>query len=299
MTVDGMHSLPHIDSPPDSNQSPVQGNPESEIPEYFQWKATATRVLGGMLLVLFSPAILLLMLLVSLTSAGHGLYRQKRVGKRGQTFVMYKLRTMSRDAETATGPTWCQPGDSRITFVGRMLRYLHLDELPQLLNIARGEMDLIGPRPERPEFVEKLVEEIPGYAERLAVLPGVTGLAQINLPPDETTDCVRRKLVLDIEYIQTATLGLDFRILLCTALRMMGVRHGHAVRLFRLNRQTPLIESQTNVSEFDERETDPSIGLSNGYHQNENGKIPTPHVRSASTAPSRENRPVSTPRNPK
>ncbi len=212
---------------------------EMDVPAYFARKKLFVRILGLLLLVLHLPIILLVMLAVRLTSPGPALFRQKRTGKGGHEFTMYKIRTMYQDAERTSGPVWCGPADIRITRCGRMLRFLHLDELPQLFNIVRGEMDLIGPRPERPEFVEELIEEIRGFGERLVVLPGVTGLAQINLPSDETTDCVRKKLVLDLEYIQTASWGLDLRILLCTALRMIGVRHGRAVQWLRLNRNTP------------------------------------------------------------
>ncbi len=215
---------------------------EIDVPGYFVRKKLFVRILGLLLLVLHLPIILLVMLAVRLSSPGPALFRQKRTGKGGHEFTMYKIRTMYQDAERTSGPVWSGPADLRITRCGRMLRFLHLDELPQLFNVVRGEMGLIGPRPERPEFVEKLVEEIHGFAERLVVLPGVTGLAQINLPPDETTDCVLRKLVLDLEYIQTASWGLDLRILLCTALRMIGVRHGRAVRWLRLNRNTPRLE---------------------------------------------------------
>jgi len=215
---------------------------EIVVPSYIARKRLFVRILGLLLLVLFLPIILLVMLVVRLTSPGPVLFRQKRMGKGVREFTMYKIRTMYQDAEKESGPVWCQPVDARITRCGWGLRFLHLDELPQLINVARGEMDLIGPRPERPEFVEKLVEEVPGFAERLVVLPGVTGLAQINLPPDETTDCVRRKLALDLEYIQTASWGLDSRILLCTALRMIGIRHGRAVRWLRLNRSTSRLE---------------------------------------------------------
>ncbi|MEO2046805.1 MAG: sugar transferase [Pirellulales bacterium] len=210
-----------------------------ESPAYFTSKALATRILGVLLLMPAAPIIMLLLAIVRCTSRGSGLFGQTRVGRWGQEFTMYKIRTMYLDAEKSTGPVWCQPADSRITCCGRVMRFLHLDELPQLINIVRGEMDLIGPRPERPQFVDKLVNEIPDYADRLTVLPGVTGLAQINLPPDMTTDCVRRKLVLDLEYIQTANWSLDIRILLCTALRMIGIRHGHAVSLLGLVHNAP------------------------------------------------------------
>jgi lipopolysaccharide/colanic/teichoic acid biosynthesis glycosyltransferase len=210
------------------------------VSDYFAVKAWPTRAIGAVLLVLASPIIALLILIIRLTSPGPGFYRQTRTGRHGKEFHMYKIRTMYQDAESLSGPTWCKPGDSRITPVGKVLRLLHLDELPQLINIVRGEMDLIGPRPERPAFVELLAREIPNYRDRLGVLPGVTGLAQINLPPDETFDCVRKKLILDRDYIRSASASLDLRILICTSLRMLGIRHGRAVRLFCLERDVQL-----------------------------------------------------------
>ena len=210
------------------------------ISNYFALKAWPTCIVAALLLVVAAPLILLLVAIVRLTSPGPGLYRQTRTGKHGKEFRMYKIRTMYQDAESVSGPTWCKPGDSRITPVGKVLRLLHLDELPQLINIVRGEMDLIGPRPERPAFVELLAREIPNYRDRLQVLPGVTGLAQINLPPDETLDCVRKKLVLDRDYIRDASPSLDIRILICTSLRMLGIRHGRAVRWFRLEHPVPV-----------------------------------------------------------
>jgi lipopolysaccharide/colanic/teichoic acid biosynthesis glycosyltransferase len=116
-----------------------------------------------------------------------------------------------------------------------VLRKCHFDELPQLVNIVAGEMSFVGPRPERPAFVKQLVEEIPGYAHRLTVLPGVTGLAQINLDPDQTVDCVRRKLELDLQYIFTSSWDVDVRITLCTALEMLGVPRRGAARLMLLS----------------------------------------------------------------
>lgn len=200
------------------------------VPAYFARKAWPTKLVGAALLIIASPLIFVLVILMRCTSRGPGLYRQTRTGRHGKEFTMYKIRTMYVDAESVTGPTWSVPGDSRITPIGKILRLLHLDELPQLINVARGDMDLIGPRPERPQFVKWLASEIPSYRERWRVLPGVTGLAQINLPPDETLDCVRKKLALDCRYIDSAGLGLDLRILLCTFLRMVGIRHGRAVR---------------------------------------------------------------------
>jgi len=216
------------------------GDPTQEIvveSAFFPWKEWIDRVLGLLLLGPALPLIGLLVLLVRLNSRGPGIYRQVRVGKRGKTFTMFKLRSMRVDAEAKTGPAWSPTGvDPRVTKLGYWLRRLHLDELPQLLNVARGEMSLVGPRPERPEFVEVLAEQIPGYLNRLMVQPGITGLAQINLPADTDLDSVRRKLVLDCEYIRTAGRWLDFRIVLCTALRMCWIKGPFVTRLLGLER---------------------------------------------------------------
>ncbi len=163
---------------------------------------------------------------------------------------MFKLRSMRLDAEAATGPVWTADGrDPRITRLGCVLRTLHLDELPQLFNVLRGDMSMIGPRPERPEFVGVLEAEVRGYMDRLAVLPGVTGLAQINLPPDTDLDSVRRKLVLDREYITTAGLLLDIRIVICTLLRAVGIRGGYGVRLMRLHRHVALPTASSSAED--------------------------------------------------
>jgi len=190
---------------------------------YFRWKVWLGRCAAALLLIPALPIIGLLTVLVRLTAPGPGLYRQIRVGAQGHTFALYKIRTMRCDAEAATGPVWAGPNDPRITPLGRWLRRVHLDELPQLFNVLRGEMTLVGPRPERPEFTQYLAGEIPGYMDRYLVPPGITGLAQINLPPDTDVDSVRRKLVLDLEYIRTASLWLDLRILLCTLSRLVGL----------------------------------------------------------------------------
>jgi lipopolysaccharide/colanic/teichoic acid biosynthesis glycosyltransferase len=208
----------------------------SPPPAYFRRKAIIDRILAALLLVPGLPIIGLLIVMVRLTSRGPGIYRQTRVGKRGRKFTMYKIRTMRHDAEAASGVVWTQLHDPRITRLGRLLRRLHLDELPQLLNILKGEMSLVGPRPERPEFVHVLAEAVPGYVNRLAVPPGVTGLAQLNLPPDTDLDSVRRKLVLDCEYIRNAGLLLDARLFLATLLRMFRAREGVVLRVFGLSR---------------------------------------------------------------
>ena len=210
---------------------------------YFGWKTILDRVFALLLLVPGLPIIGLLVVLVRLTSRGPGIYSQVRTGKGGQTYVMYKIRSMTSDAETGTGAVWTQQNDPRVTRIGWLLRKLHLDELPQLFNVLRGEMSLIGPRPERPEFVAVLSEAIPGYAERLTMLPGITGLAQINLPPDTDLDSVRRKQVLDMQYIREASLWLDIRMLLCTFLRLFGLSGELAMRVMRLKRHVRLSDA--------------------------------------------------------
>ncbi|MEI8372299.1 MAG: sugar transferase [Planctomycetota bacterium] len=200
---------------------------------YFRWKGMLDFVLAALILVPALPVIGLLVVLVRLTSPGPGIFRQRRVGKDGHCFEMFKLRSMRSDAEMGLGAVWSQPKDPRVTFLGRILRKLHLDELPQLFNVLRGEMSMVGPRPERPEFVPILAEQISGYCDRLAVLPGVTGLAQINLPPDSGIDSVRRKLVLDLDYVHQGSLWLDLRIILCTAGRVVGIPLCRALGLRR------------------------------------------------------------------
>ena len=134
---------------------------------------------------------------------------------------MYKIRSMRIDAESATGAVWASRKDPRTTFLGSILRKLHLDELPQLFNVIRGDMSLVGPRPERPEFVDKLDKKIDGYRHRLLVKPGITGYAQLNLPSDLDLNDVRKKLVLDFEYIEKASPVFDFLLIFGTALKVV------------------------------------------------------------------------------
>jgi len=216
---------------------------------YLVWKGVIDRFLGAVLLIPGLPLMGILIALVRLASPGPGVYRQVRVGCGGKTYTMFKLRSMRIDAEAGSGAVWAQHGDPRVTRLGYWLRKLHLDELPQLINVIRGEMSLIGPRPERPEFVHLLAREIPGYLSRLDVLPGITGLAQINLPPDRDLDDVRRKLVLDREYIESAGLFLDLRILLCTLLRVIGIRGDIAMHCLRLRRAVAIPTALTQMCE--------------------------------------------------
>jgi lipopolysaccharide/colanic/teichoic acid biosynthesis glycosyltransferase len=204
---------------------------------YFRWKTVIDRVVAVLLLAPGLPLIALLTLLVRLTSRGPGIFRQVRVGRDGRNYMMYKIRTMRLDAEAASGPIWAgTAGDPRITPLGRVLRKFHLDELPQLLNVVKGEMSLVGPRPERPEFVRVLAESIPDYRHRLLVPPGITGLAQLNLPPDSDLNSVRRKLILDCEYINRAGPWLDARLVLCTFLRIFKLPERWLLPLFGLRR---------------------------------------------------------------
>ncbi len=184
-----------------------------------------SRILAATMLVPGLPIIGVLMILVRLTSRGPSLYVQQRVGLRGQVFPLYKIRTMRVGAEAKTGAVWAVAGDPRVTWLGRILRRLHLDELPQLLNVLRGEMCLVGPRPERPEFVEKLTGWFPRYRERLDVHPGITGLAQVQAPPDSDLASVRRKLAMDLAYVASLSERrfLDMAILIATALAVLSV----------------------------------------------------------------------------
>ena len=217
----------------DQSDAPTQGLRPSR---YFAWKGAVDGIVAAALAVPAAPIIALLGLLIRLTSRGPAIYCQKRIGRNGRPFMLYKLRTMRFDAEAKTGAVWSTNNDPRVTPFGEVLRRLHLDELPQLLNVLRGEMSLVGPRPERPEFVEVLSRQIPRYRDRLAVLPGVTGLAQLNLPPDSDAKDVQRKIILDTEYVRRADLWMDFRIILCTGLHIIKLP---TIGLFRLSRSVP------------------------------------------------------------
>ena len=173
-------------------------------------------------LVVLSPLWLFVAGLVRFTSAGRAIYRQDRVGRDGQTFTMLKFRTMVHDAESETGPVWAEPRDARVTTLGRWLRRSRLDEVPQLWNVLMGEMSLVGPRPERPFFVDRLRDQIPLYSRRHRVQPGITGLAQVHLQYDDTLEDVRQKLKYDLFYIETMSLGLDAKILFRTVRTTLG-----------------------------------------------------------------------------
>ena len=214
------------------------------------------RVAALLLFILLSPLITLVALAVKLESPFDPIfYRQERVGKdrrrvrqlrntptdgettarrerrttpgEGQPFMIWKFRTMVPDAEAKTGPVWASEDDPRITRVGRMLRYLRLDELPQLINVFLGQMRLIGPRPERGYFIEELIRKIPDYRRRLSVPPGITGLAQVERHYDSNIDDVRTKIRYDVFYVENRSKLMDIKILIKTigvVLRGRGAR---------------------------------------------------------------------------
>lgn len=173
-------------------------------------------VLSILAIIILSPLIGIIVILVKCTSKGPIIYSQIRVGKDGRLFNIYKFRTMKVDAEKTTGPIWAGAKDSRITPIGSFLRKTHMDEIPQFVNVLRGEMSVIGPRPERPVFVEQFVKEIPNYSKRLCVKPGITGLAQVWHRYDETIEDVKKKIKYDLLYIKKICLWTDIRILFRT-----------------------------------------------------------------------------------
>jgi sugar transferase (PEP-CTERM system associated) len=175
--------------------------------------STLVSVVG---LALSLPLIPFIVLAIKITSSGPILYRQKRVGREGSVFECLKFRTMRADAEADSGPTWAEDNDPRITRVGCFLRVSRLDEIPQLWNVLKGDMSLVGPRPERPEFVDWLKQEIPHYYLRHTARPGITGWAQVSYKYGNTVEDVKEKLRYDLFYIKNMSPGLDLLILFQT-----------------------------------------------------------------------------------
>jgi lipopolysaccharide/colanic/teichoic acid biosynthesis glycosyltransferase len=167
-------------------------------------------------IILLVPLFVLVGLLIKFDSQGSVFYRQMRVGFRGQPFMILKFRSMSQDAEKS-GPRWAEMNDPRVSRVGRWLRKLRIDELPQLINVLKGEMSLVGPRPERPMFVQELREKIPYYDLRHTVRPGITGWAQSRFRYGASIGDAHVKLQYDLYYVKNMSLALDFRILIETA----------------------------------------------------------------------------------
>jgi len=185
--------------------------------------------------VLALPIIAVAGLAVRLSSRGPVFYTQYRCGRGERPFRIVKLRTMTHNCEAESGACWSTDGDPRITPLGRWLRKLHIDELPQIWNVLRGEMSLVGPRPERPEILDDLEPTIPQVRSRCQVRPGLTGLAQIQQPPDATSDCFRRKLQFDRHYILKRGLATDLQILFGTALYLGGLSYARVRRLAGLS----------------------------------------------------------------
>jgi sugar transferase (PEP-CTERM system associated) len=178
---------------------------------------TATNlILAAIGVVVATPIMLLTALAVRLTSAGPVLYRQVRVGMGGRPFTLYKFRSMRADAEAETGAVWASKDDPRVTPLGRTMRKLRIDEIPQLFNVLKADMSIVGPRPERPEMVQSLAQQIPYYRHRHCVRPGITGWAQVNYKYGDTLEDVIRKLEYDLYYIKNMSPSLDSYIIFLT-----------------------------------------------------------------------------------
>ena len=170
-------------------------------------------VAGSVLLLLALPLLAVCALLIKLSSRGPVVFTQVRVGQDGRPFRIYKLRTMYANAESASGAVWAAKGDLRVVPTCRWMRRCHVDELPQLVNVIRGDMSLVGPRPERPEILEELEKAYPQLHRRLSVRPGITGLAQITNGYDTSVEAFRDKLKADLEYIERKNWSTELRIL--------------------------------------------------------------------------------------
>jgi len=200
----------------------LYGVPLIEImPELMKpWEQSVKRaidvIVSLVILIVGLPIWILVGIAIAIDSPGGVFYRQSRVGKDGKIFSIIKFRSMYKGAEESVGPQWAQKNDPRITRVGRIIRKLHIDEVPNFLNVLAGDMSLVGPRPERPHFVEQLSREIPIYRRRLKVRPGITGMAQVKYKYDESIEDVRRKLQYDFFYIENMSLRTDFKILFRT-----------------------------------------------------------------------------------
>jgi exopolysaccharide biosynthesis polyprenyl glycosylphosphotransferase len=192
------------------------------------WQAQVKRIFdivaSILILVLGSPIWLLTGLLVRLTSPGTVFFKQERIGQNGKPFTMIKFRSMYEDAEKRSGPKWATEDDPRITQFGHFMRNTRLDEIPQLINVVKGEMSFVGPRPERAYFIEKLTEEIPWYVRRIKMKPGITGWAQVKHKYDATIEDVKQKVIFDLYYFENMSLLLDLKILLRTILVVLTGR---------------------------------------------------------------------------
>ncbi|MGD9380172.1 MAG: sugar transferase [candidate division WOR-3 bacterium] len=184
-------------------------------------------VISVVSLTVLSPILFLLGILIRVDTPGPVFHKQERVGLRGKRFTLVKFRSMISDAEKNTGPIWAEKNDKRITRIGRIIRPFRLDELPQIVNVLRGEMSFVGPRPERPAFVDHLTKAIPFYGLRLTVHPGITGWAQVKHNYDQSVSDVKKKLEFDLEYINNMSIRLDLKIFLKTVLTVMKKEGAH------------------------------------------------------------------------
>jgi len=207
--------------------SEVERMPEVILPRWYLGSKRSLDILVGTTgLILLSPLFLVVGIMIKIDSRGPIIFSQERVGKNRKPFKIYKFRTMVKDAEDNTGPIWYIKGDPRLTFLGRFLRKSKIDEFPQFINLIKGEMTLVGPRPERPFFVDYFAEAIPGYVRRLGVTPGITGLAQLRNGYDKHAIDVIKKLRFDVTYIKKMRLSLDLRLLADTFVRTLMGKFG-------------------------------------------------------------------------
>lgn len=229
------------------NQAAQQAEEGPRHRSYVALKVATEWCLALILFALLAPVIGALAVIVKLTSPGPAFYSQIRLGYRGKPYPIFKLRTMMHNCEALTGPVWSSGvGDPRVTRFGRLLRDTHLDELPQLWNVLRGEMSLVGPRPERPEIAVNLQRAMPNYPGRLLVRPGVTGLAQVQLPPDVDLESVRHKLAYDLHYVREVSLVLDVRIIFATALYFTAVAI-NAIGEYLVRSERAVVERQEDA----------------------------------------------------
>lgn len=190
--------------------------------KFEQFKRLSDFLIASLALIIFSPLLFLIAMLVKFDSSGPVFFQQERLGKNGKIFKMWKFRTMRHNAEIETGPVWAAEQDPRITNLGYFLRSSHLDEIPQLINVFKGEMSLVGPRPERPEFVEMINGHIRDFNHRLNIRPGITGLAQVRYQYGASIKDAAKKLKYDLLYIKRMCWVLDFQIILWTFGRVLS-----------------------------------------------------------------------------
>ncbi len=187
------------------------------MPEWEKKLKRLMDVLTSLIILIISlPVIIITAIAIKLTGRGPIFFKQERSGMNGNAFKIIKFRSMYEDAEENTGPVWSSKDDPRVTKVGKIIRRVRIDELPQMINVLKGQMSVVGPRPERPFFVEKLSQEIPYYKRRLKVRPGITGWAQVKHKYDESVEDVKIKLRYDLFYIENMSLRMDFKIIMRT-----------------------------------------------------------------------------------